>query len=86
MSTSQIFLRTGLPGAGKTLLTIAELLELQKREPSTVVYTCGVAGINVPGWLELDDGTKWHELPPQSVVLIDEAQRIFRPMSRCPSA
>ena len=79
MSTAAIMLRTGLPGAGKTLFTLDEVHQLAQREPDVTVYYSGIADLRVPGWVELDDATKWHELPPKSVCIIDEAQRVFRP-------
>jgi hypothetical protein len=33
----------------------------------------------VPGWIELDKAEEWHKLPSGAIVVIDEAQRIFRP-------
>lgn len=79
MSTSAIMLRTGLPGAGKTLFTLDEVDQLAKREPDCAVYYNGIPDLRVPGWIELDDATQWHTLPQKSILIIDEAQRVFRP-------
>lgn len=73
-----IHLITGQPGAGKTLFTLVTVRERAEREGRTVYYS-GIADCRVPGWIEIEDATRWHELPPKSIVLIDEAQRVFRP-------
>lgn len=72
-----IILRTGLPGAGKTLNTIYELTtdpEWQGR----ALYVFGIPELQVPH-IPLDEPEKWYECPPGSVIVIDEAQRIFPP-------
>jgi len=68
---------TGLPGAGKTLITLTRVKELSERE-NRVVYYNGIADLKLP-WIELDKGEDWHKVPPGSIVVIDEAQRVFRP-------
>lgn len=72
-----INLFTGTPGASKTANVIAEVEALRKRTGRSVYYS-GIAELTLP-WLELDDPTKWHLLPVGSIVVLDEAQRIFRP-------
>lgn len=75
-----IELITAVPGSGKTLYTIAKITEKAKKEDRQVYYS-GIPlteeGRAATGWLELDDPLKWFELPPLSIVIIDECQRIF---------
>jgi zona occludens toxin len=73
-----ITLITGLPGNGKTLYALAWLKERAVKEGRTVYYS-GIADLRIPGWIELEDATKWASVPKGSIVIVDEAQRIFRP-------
>lgn len=73
-----IYLHTGQPGAGKTLFTLAHVKTEAEKDGRQVYYN-GIPELKVPGWIELEDATKWHELPAGAVVVIDEAQRVFRP-------
>lgn len=75
-----IVLHTGQPGAGKTLYTLWHVEQRAKKEGRTV-YFFGITDCKVPGWIELDSGDKWHTMPAGSIVVIDEAQRVFRPRS-----
>lgn len=61
---------TGLPGAGKTLYSLAQFAVGKQN-----VYHAGITGCTLPEW----DATKWAELPPGSTLLIDEAQEFFPP-------
>jgi zona occludens toxin len=73
-----IFLTTGTPGAGKTLRTLWKV-EKERQSSGREVYYNGIKDLQIPGWIEFDDPTKWHELPDKSIIVIDEAQRAFRP-------
>lgn len=73
-----IIIHTGLPGHGKTLYTLHEVRRWAEKEGRTVFYS-GIPELTIPGWVELEDATKWHECPPHSIVVIDEAQKVFRP-------
>ncbi|GJI96187.1 hypothetical protein RugamoR57_29050 [Duganella caerulea] len=70
-----IDLITGLPGNAKTLFTIGLVRDLALRENRPVFYS-GIPELKLD-WQEIDP-TKWMDVPPKSIVLIDEAQRIFR--------
>lgn len=76
-----IYLRTGLPGAGKTLMTLAEVRERATRENRPVFYS----GIEIlkpdefPGWQVMDDPAKWYDCPDGAIVLHDECQTLYRP-------
>jgi zona occludens toxin len=72
-----IELTTGLPGTGKTLYTITTIKERAEKEGRPVYYN-GIPELNLP-WIPLEDPTKWHECPPNSIVVLDEAQKTFRP-------
>lgn len=76
-----IELITGLPGNCKTLYSI-NLLRKWAKDESRQVFYHGVPltdlGIDTLGWLPLEDATKWYEVPPNSIVVIDECQKIFR--------
>jgi len=78
MSLSNITLHTGLPGAGKTLFSLALIKQIGDAEKCPV-YFSGITDCMVPGWIELEDASRWYELPPRSILIIDEAQRVFRP-------
>lgn len=71
-----IELITGLPGNGKTLFTIGEVKSWAERENRPVFYN-GIPELTL-NWEKLEDPTKWMEVPPRSIVVIDEAQKIFR--------
>lgn len=73
-----IIIHTGLPGHGKTLFTLWHVRKWAEREGREVYYN-GIPDLQIPGWIELADAEKWHECPPRSIVVIDEAQRTFRP-------
>ncbi|MTD33907.1 zonular occludens toxin domain-containing protein [Paludibacterium denitrificans] len=74
-------LLTARPGSGKTLWIIKNVNDLAERENCQVYYY----GIDLTeygkerlkNWVELDDPHKWFELPAQSIVVIDEFQKIF---------
>lgn len=82
-----ITLTTGVPGSGKTLYTIAQVvakveaenkaLEASGQEPRPVYYS-GISDLKLP-WIELEDATEWDSLPVGSIIVIDECQRVFRP-------
>ena len=72
-----ITLITGQPGAGKTLFGIQFVRELAAKEKRTVYYS-GIKDLRL-GWIELEKPEEWFKVPQGSVVVIDEAQRIFRP-------
>jgi hypothetical protein len=76
-----IYLITGLPGNGKTLYTLWHVKERAEREKRQVFYS-GIPELKIPEWQEVEDAEKWHELPVGSIIVIDEAQRIFRPRGR----
>ena len=76
-----ITIRTGLPGAGKTLFSIYDYIA---RPPlgAASVREVFVSGIDlVPDMLPftpLDEPTRWMDCPAGSLVVIDESQRFFR--------
>ena len=73
-----LYLRTGLPGTGKTLFALADVKEWADKDKRPVYYS-GIKDLKVPGWIELEDATKWPDLPANAIIIIDEAQRVFRP-------
>ena len=72
-----ITLMTGLPGAGKTLYTLSQVDAISKRDNRPVFYS-GISGLNIEGWTEIN-AEEWYTCPPNSLIVIDECQRIFRP-------
>lgn len=76
-----ITLVTGIPGSGKTLYTLYQVEQLRKKEGREVYYFNIQIDRDKLPWIELDEQQvlKWFDLPPRSIVVIDECQRIFRP-------
>jgi hypothetical protein len=70
-----IDLITGLPGNAKTLYTIGFVRDWAAKENRPVFYS-GIPELTLD-WQEIEP-EKWMEVPPKSIVVIDEAQRIFR--------
>lgn len=70
-----IDLITGLPGNSKTLFTISFVREWAARENRPVFYS-GIPELKLD-WQQIEP-EKWMDVPPKSIVVIDEAQRIFR--------
>lgn len=73
-----IGLITGLPGNGKTLWAL-NFIKAKAEKEGRPVYYSGIADLMLP-WTEID-GEKWMECPPNSIIVIDECQRIYRPRS-----
>lgn len=71
-----IELITGLPGNGKTLYTIGQVKAQAERENRPVFYH-GIAELTL-NWELLQDPKDWAKVPPNSIVVIDEAQKTFR--------
>ena len=75
-----LYIRTGKPGHGKTLNTIREVDEKALKEGRTVYYF-NINGLKPEllkaSWFEFEDPHKWHELPNDSIVVVDEAQGWF---------
>lgn len=67
---------TGLPGAAKTLYTLSKLVPQYRGRK---IFTHGIPAIDHEyfGTQDLDDPEKWYEVPEASVVIIDEAQKVF---------
>ena len=70
-----INLVTGLPGHGKTLYTLARLKGEAEAENRPVFHN-DVPGLNIVGW-QVQKAEEWHDLPANSYMLIDEAQKVF---------
>jgi len=67
---------TGTPGAGKTALAVDMLTEVKDRP----VFVDGIPELQIPH--EVCEGKDWPSLPDGSLIVIDEAQRVFRPRSQ----
>lgn len=67
---------TGQPGNFKTAHTLYEVERL-RQESGREVYQSGIPELKLP-WHSLEDATAWPDLPDGSIVVIDEAQRVFR--------
>jgi zona occludens toxin len=77
-----IVVTTGAPGAGKTLFTIAHVRDRSIAE-NRQVYFSGIKGLKLP-WTEFDDPEDWWKIARDnsgSIIVLDEAQRAFRPRS-----
>lgn len=77
-----LYLYTGTPGSSKTLNAIKFICE----EPSfqnRPVYFFNIKEVTHP-WIELteEECLRWYELPENSIVFIDECQKIFRPRQK----
>lgn len=70
-----IRLITGLPGHGKTLRAVSELMKLREADDSRPLCVDGIRGLKVP-YTEID-ARDWSSCPDGSIIVIDEAQRIF---------
>lgn len=75
-----IYLITGLPGNGKTLYTLWHIRDRAKQE-NRPVYVSGIPDLALTDWYQIDEeqARNWFELPDGAIIVIDEAQRIFRP-------
>lgn len=74
--TAPITLFTGKPGAGKTAQLVAEILKMQKEEEGRPIFALGINGLraDLAAELTMDQLHRWWELPPGSIVCIDECQ------------
>ncbi len=70
-----ISLTSGVPGAGKTLWTVAHVEAMRIKEGREVFYH-GIKDLKLD-WRELEDPKKWHECPAGAIIVIDEAQYHF---------
>jgi zona occludens toxin len=70
-----IRLFTGLPGHGKTLRVVSELMALRAQDSSRPLYVRGITGLTLDH--ATCEGHDWCNLPDGSIVVIDEAQQIF---------
>lgn len=75
-----LYLFTGQPGSQKTANMLNFVLNDEQFKNRPVFYF-NIRDCQVEGWQELteEDVNRWYELPQGSVILIDEAQTIFRP-------
>ncbi|MBC3917106.1 Zonular occludens toxin [Undibacterium sp. CY18W] len=71
-----ITLITGLPGNGKTLYALSYVKAWAEKDNRPVYYS-GVNDLVLP-WQEIEP-EKWFECPKNSIIVIDECQRVFRP-------
>lgn len=74
-----IELITGLPGNGKTLYTISQVRK-RAQDENRQVYYHGIPELTLD-WVLLEDPREWAKCPPNSIVVLDEAQKIFRSRS-----
>lgn len=71
---------TGVPGAGKTLFAVSEILKVVS-ESNRAVYT-NIDGIDIDGVYPLGDDTDWRNYPDGSLIVYDEAHQVFRATGR----
>ncbi|OEO23707.1 zonular occludens toxin [Pseudomonas sp. J237] len=82
-----LYIRTGKPGHGKTLNTLREV-DQSAKDQDRVVYYSNINGLKPEQmqakWYSFDDPEQWFHLPPDSIIVVDEAQGWFA--SRDPRA
>ena len=71
-----IYLSTGIPGNGKTLHALSTVEALSKRDGRPVFYH-GIKELKLD-WELLESPKDWASVPPNGIVVIDEAQKTFR--------
>ncbi|MDD0844625.1 zonular occludens toxin domain-containing protein [Pseudomonas sp. Gutcm_11s] len=75
-----LYIRTGKPGHGKTLNTIREV-DAKAFDEGRPVYFHNINGLKPEllkaSWFKFDDPELWFDLPPNSIVVVDEAQGWF---------
>lgn len=71
-----IFIYTGAPGAGKTMCLVAHAVARGETE-NRPVYQSGIPGLEAAGVRELPDPLDWMSVPDNSIVVVDEAQRVW---------
>lgn len=72
-----MYLRTGTPGAGKTLSTIDEVQSRALKENRPVYYT-NIKDVTLENWFELPDGETWSdEIPDNAIYFCDEFYEVF---------
>jgi hypothetical protein len=76
ITTWTTLLLTGLRGNGKTLMAV-EMMD-QFIKAGVPVFASNFNELTLPGVQFLDDPNHWRELPPGSVLFVDEAQRFWR--------
>lgn len=69
---------TGVPGAGKSLFAVSEIIKMVKE--GRKVFT-NIAGMDYEGVFPLED-TDWRNYPEGSLIVYDEAHQIFRATGR----
>lgn len=76
--TAPVTLMTGLQGSGKTLHSICMIKEWAEKENRQVYYH-GIEIFDKQAlpWEEFQDATTWHKLPVGSIIVIDEAHKVF---------
>lgn len=87
-----ITLKTGVPGASKTLSAVHEMAvllgkQIRGKEETRPIFVHGVKDLSLPHF-PLPDATKWPDCPDGAIVIIDEAQGTFPPRastSKAPS-
>lgn len=91
-----ITLITGAPGTGKSALLVSMLLERQGRDDAGPAFVSGIPELQlehqplppVAQWtrMEREESTGTvepvYDFPPNSVLVVDECQRVFRPRSQ----
>ncbi|WP_426788007.1 zonular occludens toxin domain-containing protein [Xanthomonas campestris] len=71
-----LHLITGQNGSGKSLRAIQIMYE--RHGQGMEVYACGFRGLKAPFVKPFADPRRWSELPPNSVLFVDEAQQVWR--------
>ena len=74
-----IEIRTGLPGAGKTLFLVDHLLRFRKEFPDRPVYALNIKGLRqgiaIP--TTVDEFRNWQNYPVGSLIVVDEIQEFI---------
>ncbi len=76
-SLNPLTLVTGAMGSGKTLYTITSIEAIRKASGRAVYYH----GINelALDWQLLESPQDWYKTPPNSIIVVDEAQKLLFP-------
>lgn len=72
-----IQLRTGLPGAGKTLGAVERLMEMQEKYPDRPRFVIGITDLRegLATVIDADQLREWETFPAGSIIFVDECQK-----------